>query len=333
MFDVVWVNLFSPPILFFLLGMGAALIGSDLSIPKVIGKTLALYLMLAIGFKGGVALHQAVFSSELIWALLLGTIISFLLPFPAYFWFRKFSQCQRIDAAAIAAHYGSVSVVTFIAATELLRHFSDAPPNSTTVLFYPGYMVAVMAIMESPAILSGLVLAGRIRKGNTHDRFAIWRDALTNGSVVMLLGAFIIGWITGPVGLNKISAFIVAPFQGVLCLFLLDMGLLAVRQMKQDGGLRLSQILGGLILPPCFGSLAICISSAFGFPFAAVFLFGVLAGSASYIAVPAAMRLALPAARGGWGLSLSLGVTFPFNLTLGLPLYYWLSQLLTQMTF
>lgn len=322
-------NLLSPMVLFFVLGAVAAFAKSDLTVPEALAKGLALYLMLAIGFKGGAALAEEGLRPVVIAMLGLGLALSFLLPFLAFVWLRATTRLGPIDAAAVAAHYGSISVVTFVAATEFLR-LSGLP--------FAGSMVAVMAVMETPAIMAGLFLAGRATAGAGASRDGpavavrgdLMREVLLNGSVVLLVGSFLIGWITGPAGMDAIAPFIEAPFKGVLCLFLLDMGLVAARRFDQARKVLTPGLVAyGIGMPVVAAGIGIGAATAIGLDPGSVALFGVLAASASYIAVPAAMRLALPEASPSISLTLSLGITFPFNLAVGIPLYTQLAGWMT----
>jgi hypothetical protein len=235
------------------------------------------------------------------------------------------SPLSRIDRAAVAAHYGSISIVTFVAATQAV---------AAAGLEYDGYLIAVAAVMESPAIITALMLAGRGGQSAKAEAPAgsghLWREIAFNSSVLMLTGAFLIGMVTGKQGLEMISPFIVDPFRGVLCLFLLDMGLIAGRGLRGGAGkLPLSVVAFGLYMPVVGGLLAAGLAALMGLTAGSAALFITLAASASYIAVPAAMRLALPEAKPSIYLTLSLGVTFPFNLALGIPLYIWLAEAVT----
>ncbi|HVL70428.1 MAG TPA: sodium-dependent bicarbonate transport family permease [Beijerinckiaceae bacterium] len=312
--DLAAQNLLSPMVLFFALGLAAALARSDLSIPEAVAKTLALYLMLAIGFKGGAEVAASGVTGALIGTMLAGAALSFVLPVIGYAALRAVSSLGAADAAAVAAHYGSISIVTFVAATEIVRGAG---------LPFEGYLVAVAAVMETPAILSALLIARRSGAAESGEGpGALLREVGLNASVVMLVGSFFIGWITGARGLAMIAPFIVDPFRGILCLFLLDMGLVAGRGMRE--GLRhLSPpVLGfGIAMPLFSAALATLVAIPLGLSHGGTALFITLTASASYIAVPAAMRLALPQAKPAIYLTLSLGVTFPFNLALGIPLY------------
>ncbi|MEO1140205.1 MAG: sodium-dependent bicarbonate transport family permease [Pseudomonadota bacterium] len=311
-FALAGENLISPIVLSFALGLAAALARSDLSVPEAAAKALSIYLLFAIGFKGGVSVADHGIDATLGLTLLAGIILSAALPFLAFFLLRVVSRMDRLNAAAVAGHYGSISIVTFVAATSVLESRGIASE---------GYMVAVAAAMEAPAILSALWLVSRGEKSGRMDA-GLWREILLNGSIVLLVGSFAIGWVTGPAGLAEIDSFIVAPFKGVLCLFLLDMGLVAGRGMQKG---RKAIGLGGVafgLLMPVLGSLAgLAAAMGLGLSTGGTVLLMVLSASASYIAVPAAMRVALPEANPSIYLTLSLGVTFPFNLVLGIPLY------------
>jgi len=305
-------NLASPIILCFILGVGAALARSDLSVPEAAAKALSLYLLFAIGFKGGVAVAGHGIDARLVATIAAGLVLSFGLPFIAFGLLRVMTGLSRIDAAAVAAHYGSISIVTFVAATSVLQ---------SRGIDSEGYMVAVAAAMEAPAILSALWIVAR-GGTRTDAEPGLWREILLNGSIVLLVGSFVIGLITGAPGLARIEAFVVGPFQGVLCLFLLDMGLVAGRGLRQTRGVLGPGAVAFAVLMPLIGaSIGLGLGLLIGLSTGGLALLMVLAASASYIAVPAAMRVALPQANPSIYLTLSLGVTFPFNLTLGIPLY------------
>jgi hypothetical protein len=325
MIEIAQQNLLSPMVLFFALGLFASFVRSDLNIPEAIAKTMAIYLMMAIGFKGGVELAKAGASVTLFLVLGAGALVSAVLPLIGFALLSATSSLSRIDRAAVAAHYGSISIVTFVAATQAV---------AAAGLDYDGYLIAVAAVMESPAIITALMLAGRggqsAQAEGSGSSGHLWREIAFNSSVLMLTGAFLIGMVTGEQGLEMISPFIVEPFRGVLCLFLLDMGLIAGRGLRGGAGkLPLSVIAFGLYMPVVGGLLAAGLAALMGLTAGSAALFITLAASASYIAVPAAMRLALPEAKPSIYLTLSLGVTFPFNLALGIPLYIWLAEAVT----
>ena len=314
-------NLISPPVLFFALGLVAALARSDLSIPEAIAKALSLYLMLAIGFKGGVAASDNGLTVDLLLVIGAAGVLSASIPILAFWLLRATTQVSQIDAAAIAAHYGSISIVTFIAGTAALDAAGIA---------FPGIMVAAAAAMEAPAIAIALFLAHRGQAGTPQTPKAPWREVALNGSIVLLIGAFVIGMVTGQKGYGDIEPFIAHPFKGVLCLFLLDMGLVAGRELRQVRKTLTPALLAfGLYMPPIAGVIGGVTGALIGLPDGGIALLAILSGSASYIAVPAAMRLALPQAKPALYLTLSLAITFPFNLTIGIPFYIalagWLS--------
>ena len=305
-------NLLSPIILCFVLGVLAALARSDLAFPEAVAKGMSIYLLFAIGFKGGVSVAQNGMDLTLGLSLLAGVILSAVLPFIAFWLLQVMTGLSRLDAAAVAAHYGSISIVTFVAATSVLEGSGIAAE---------GYMVAVAAAMEAPAILSALWLISRGGDGRRMDP-ELMREIMLNGSIVLLVGSFVIGVVTGADGLARIESFIVNPFQGVLCLFLLDMGLVAGRGLRSGGAvLRPGPLMFGVLMPIIGSMFGLGAGLLIGLSTGGVALMMVLSASASYIAVPAAMRVALPEANPSIYLTLSLGVTFPFNLTLGIPLY------------
>ncbi len=310
-------NLLTPMILCFALGLIAALARSELSIPEAAAKTMSIYLLFAIGFKGGVAVNDHGLDGNLLFAIIGGVILSFGLPFVAFALLKLLTRLSATDAAAVAAHYGSISIVTFVTATSVLQ---------SSGITSEGYMVAVAAAMEAPAIISALWLVSRSGRSEPMDA-DLWREILLNGSIVLLVGSFLIGLATGAKGMERIDAFIVAPFQGVLCLFLLDMGLVAGRGLKAAKGvLSLGAVAFGIVMPVIGAATGLAMGLALGLSTGGVALMMVLAASASYIAVPAAMRVALPEANPSVYLTLSLGVTFPFNLTLGIPAYIAVAQ-------
>jgi len=320
--DLAFGTLLSPMVLFFLLGLVVALLKSQMTIPEAFAKGLAIYLMMSIGLKGGVAISKGDLGWDAGFVMISAIALSFLLPVIAYALLRTTTRLSEVDAAATAAHYGSISIVTFVAAGQA---------TAAAGLETSGYLVAVAALMEVPAIISALVIARR-GAGKTSavagsDRGELTREVLLNASVVVLLGSLLIGWVTGEAGMKTVAPFFVDPFQGVLCLFLLDMGLSAGRGLR-NGWRQLGpgSIAFGVYMPLISASLAAGVAAlnAMGAGDAALLI--TLAASASYIAVPAAMRLALPKAKPSIYLTLSLGITFPFNLIVGLPLYIWLAN-------
>ncbi len=305
----------SPVILFFVLGMLAAFAKSELTIPESLAKGMSLYLMAAIGLKGGVAVSESGVNATIALALLSGIMASFLLPLLAFALLKGFGKLDQLNAGAVAAHYGSVSVVTFVTAVEIYE-LRGTPPG--------GYMVAVMAAMETPAILTGLLLARKALAGDDpqarRDTSELLREVFFNASVVLLLGAFAIGVISGASGFADVAPFFEAGFKGVLCLFLLDMGLIAARRLMDARAMTWRLAVISIVLPLINGTLGALLGTGIGLEVGSAAALGVLCASASYIAVPAAMRLALPQADPGIYLTMSLSVTFPFNILINIGL-------------
>lgn len=314
-------NLLSPAVLFFALGIMAGFFKSDLEIPDSISRYLSIYLMMAIGFKGGVAIANTHdLNGEVISAVLAGLAVGFLQPFLGYGLLRITTKIDSPTAAAVAAHYGSISMVTFVTATTFLKAH-DAT--------YAGYIVAILALMEAPAILSGLFIAHRTNpQTRTHaqEEKKLAREIFTNGAILLLFGSFLIGWITGQPGMDKMEGFLSAPFQGILALFLLDMGLMVSKNLHHLKSFTWPLALFGIYMPLVGATVGLGLSWLIGLDVGTGTLFTVLCASASYIAVPAAMRLALPEAKAAIYVPMSLAITFPFNIALGIPLYYSLAQ-------
>lgn len=309
-------NLQSPPILFFVLGLVAALVKCELEIPATATKLISLYLLWAIGFKGGVEVHKSGLSGEAATSLGLALGFACFVPLAAFVIARR--RFPAADAAALAETYGSVSAVTFLTACNFL--------NQAKVPF-GGHMVAAMALMESPAIVIAVLL---LRKFGARDAAAtvprhalgqVLREAFLNGPVVMLLGSVLVGLATGERGYAAMKPLCTDLFQGVLVFFLLDLGLLAGKrlpEMREHAGFLVPF---GMLLPAVNATLALAAAWACGIALGDAFLLMVLAASASYIAVPAALRLAIPQARASIFVPAALAVTFPFNVVAGLPLY------------
>jgi hypothetical protein len=325
MHDVL-ATLASPVILFFVLGALASFARSDLSIPESVSKGMSLYLMASIGLKGGVEVAAAGLDPQMLTTGLAGLLLSFGMPLIGFQLLRGFGRLDAVNAGAVAAHYGSVSVVTFVTGVAVLQGNGMAPA---------GWMVAVLAMMETPAIIAGLLLArgslaGLGRTGNLEGfgEHSVWREVLLTGPVVLLVGAFVIGIVAGKAGYQPISFFFTDLFRGVLCLFLLDMGLLAARRLREARSLTFRLALLAIVLPLLNAAIAYAVAMLLGLSGGTAAAFLILAASASYIAVPAAMRLALPQADAGLYLAMSLAITFPFNIIFGIPLYAWAVQML-----
>lgn len=311
-FQILIANLTNPTLLFFVLGIFAAIVKSDLEIPEGSVKFISLYLLFAIGFKGGQELAHSSFSIEIVYSLLFGLVIASLIPLYTFFILKR--KLSVSDAAAVAATYGSVSAVTFVAATGFLESQKIA---------FGGEMVAVMALMESPAIIVGVILMMRYDKESESGNLkSIIQHSFTNGSVLMILGSLVIGLIADTKQAEGIKPFTTDIFKGFLAIFLLEMGMVTARRFAAFRKYGWFVTAFAILIPAINGCLVAVFSGLITQNSGNRFIFAVLAASASYIAVPAAMRLAAPKADPGLYIPMALGVTFPFNITVGMPLYY-----------
>lgn len=310
--DFLSHDLSNPTILFFLLGIIAVLIKSDLEIPESSFKFISLYLLFSIGFRGGQELQHSAWTAEIFWSLMFGMAIAAFIPFYSFFIIRK--RVGTSNAAAIAAAYGSVSAVTLVAALSFLELQN---------LEFNGHMVAVMAFMEFPAIIVGVLLL-RIYESND-NKFSLpelLRHSLANGSVLMIMGSLSIGLLSDSKQAADIAPFTTDIFKGFLALFLLEMGMTTARRIKSFKTHGWAMAIFALAIPALNGIVVAWLSQFVTADIANRFIFAVLAASASYIAVPAAMRLAAPKADPGLYIPMALGLTFPFNIAFGMPLYY-----------
>lgn len=313
--DAIRANLLSPAVLFFALGLLAALMKSDLKFPEPLYVALTIYLLVAIGFKGGVAIAEAGIAK--VWLPALAALaLGALIPVWTYPLLRFGGKCSAVDSAAIAAHYGSVSAVTFIAATNYLKAVNQP---------YEDYATAFLAVMESPAILVGVVLGKLATKteggGAGVSLKQAMREAVFGRSIFLLVGALVVGALCGKPGMEKVEAFFVTPFQGVLALFLLEMGMVAGRRLEDLKKVGAFLLGFGVLVPLVNGALGVYLGKVVGLELGGATLLGVLSASASYIAAPVAIRISLPEANPTLYLTSSLAVTFPFNITLGIPIY------------
>lgn len=312
--ELIQINLLSPVILCFFLGILATLVKSDLRIPEPLYQGLSIYLLLAIGMKGGAAIGSYE-GGGLVTSVIAAILLSAIIPLWCYPILRKFGKLKGIDAAAIAAHYGSVSVVTFLAASAFLAHVGE---------FSEGFMPALVALMEVPGIIVALLIAKRAT-GEKTPWLASAANVLRGKSVFLLLGGIAVGLVAGEQGFAKVEGFFVTPFYGILCIFLLEMGMVASRRFRDLGSIGPFLFIFGVGMPIFNGVLGIWVGELCGLSRGGAFLLGVLSASASYIAAPATIRLALPEASPALYLTSSLAITFPFNLVFGIPLFYAIS--------
>lgn len=312
--SLILFNILNPPILFFFLGMLAVLVKSDLEIPPPLPKLFSLYLLLAIGFKGGYELGESGLNTEVVLSLLASILMACIVPVYTFFILRL--KLDDYNAAAIAAAYGSISAVTFITASSFLEKIQ---------IPYGGHMVAALALMESPAIIVGLILVRVFSVKKEGDEEFSWskvlHEAFLNASVFLLVGSLIIGMLTGKQGWVKLEPFTQGIFYGALTFFLLDMGLIAARKIKDLRKTGPFLVGFSVLIPMLNALLGILLAKGLGFTVGNALLFAVLCASASYIAVPAAMRLTLPEANPSLYVSMALALTFPFNIIVGIPLY------------
>ncbi|GET37205.1 sodium-dependent bicarbonate transport family permease [Microseira wollei] len=311
--SLILSNILNPPVLFFFLGILAILLKSDLEIPQPLPKLFSLYLLLAIGFKGGYEIEESGINPEI--ALTLLAAIFMATAVPIYTFFILKIKLDTYNAAAIAATYGSISAVTFITASSFLEQLN---------ITFSGHMVAALALMESPAIIVGIILVRMFAKSQEEKEFSwgeVLREAFLNGSVFLLIGSVIIGIMTGAKGWEKLHFFTQEMFYGFLSFFLLDMGMVAARRLKDVGRTGSFLISFAVFIPVANAILGIVIAKIIGMSVGNALLFAVLCASASYIAVPAAMRMSVPEANPSLYVSTALGITFPFNIIVGIPLY------------
>jgi hypothetical protein len=312
-FQILISNLTNPTLLFFALGTFAVIVKSDLEIPESISKFISLYLLFAIGFKGGQELAHSGFTSEVFYSLLFGVVIASIIPLYTFFVLKR--KLSISDAAAVAAAYGSVSAVTFVAAVSFLE---------VQKIAFGGHMVAVMALMESPAIIIGVMLLMKYDEENSNKGklTETIKHAFTNGSVLMVLGSLIIGLIADTKQAEGIKPFTTDIFKGFLAIFLLEMGMVTAKRFSVFKKYGWFATTFAIVVPLINGCAVALLSGLFIHDIGNRFIFAILAASASYIAVPAAMRLAAPKADPGLYIPMALGVTFPLNITIGMPIYY-----------
>jgi uncharacterized protein len=313
--------LLDPVVLFFALGVFAALMKSDLKVPGSFYQTLSIYLLLSIGIKGGIELSHNSFSQIVApsaGTLLLGIVITLI----AFTILLKLGKFDRTNAVAIATHYGSVSAVTFAVALSYLKNLNVA---------YESYSTVLLVMLEIPSIAVGIVLArvgGRTKGAAPLKLKAILHEVFFGKTILLLLGGMAIGLVTGYTHNVAINSFFLDLFKGFLCFFMLEMGIVSagrIKDLKKVGAFLLGF---GLIMPLISALLGVCIASLTGLSVGGSFILATMAASASYIAAPAAMKIALPEANPTLSLTASLGITFPFNVLVGIPLYYQLTQFL-----
>ena len=322
--DLFKINLLSPLVLAFLLGLLAKAVRSELSLPRDIYAGISLYLLLALGLKGGVELSQTTFH-EIAMPALATLILGVVTPLSAYVAFRQLGRFGGIDAAAIAAHYGSVSAVTFIAATQFVGALGQK---------VEGYLPTLLTLLESPgihiALAVGVLQRTKKNVGSVKASGSVFHEIFTSRSMVLLVGGLAIGFISGEKNYEPIKPFFETGFKGALVLFLLEMGLVAGERLKDVARVGLRLVSLGVLVPIVHGALGVLLGHAAGLSLGGATVLGAMAASASYIAAPPAVRMTLPEANPAYSLTASLVITFPFNLLVGIPLYYSLAVWLAK---
>ncbi len=312
--QTLFTNITNPALLFFLLGIIAVQIKSDLQIPENSSKFISIYLLLSIGFKGGQELSHSGMNMEILSSMILGLFLACIIPLATFLLLkRKFSV---ENAGAIAASYGSVSAVTFVTATSFLDFESVS---------FNGHMIAVMALMEAPAIIVGVLLINYFKKGPGQSKTGLSKimwHSVTNGSVLLILGSLVIGYLASAEQAEGIKPFTTDIFKGFLAVFLLDMGITSGRHLNSILSKGLYPFIFSTLMPFVNGLIALVISMQITSEIGNQLLFAILGASASYIAVPAAMKQAVPDANPGLYLPMALGITFPINVMIGIPFYY-----------
>lgn len=310
--DLLFDNLTNPALLFFLLGIIATRLKSDLEIPNNTSKFISLYLLFSIGFKGGQELSHSEFNFEIIWSVIFGIFIAVIIPIYSFFILKRKFNIE--NSGAIAAAYGSVSAVTFVTAITFLE---------IQKYTFSGHMVAVMALMEAPAIIIAVILMRLYKKeeSNTTKISSVIKHSLTNGSVLLILGSLIIGFLASDQQAMGIKPFTTDIFKGFLAIFLLDMGIVSGKKLDDFFKSGWFTALFAILIPLINGCIIAFISQIVTQSIGNRFIFAILAASASYIAVPAAMKIIAPKANPGIFLPMALAVTFPFNITFGMPIY------------
>ena len=309
-------NILDPAILFFIFGVFAGAVRSNLEIPPAITKFLSLYLLMALGLKGGFALQKSGLTIDIAKTLSIAVMLAIIVPILGYFFLKK--KLNNYDAAAIAATYGSVSAVTFITASQFL---------DLNQISYGGHMAAAMALMESPAIILAVFLANAAKSNKKGSSLNLLHKSFTDGAQLLLIGAMIVGLFAGSTGERIMAPFSIDLFKGMLAFFLLDMGLMVAKNFKQVLNKPIYVLVYGIFAPPVHALLALIICKIAGVGLGETILLMILSASASYIAVPAALKYALPKANPSLYFGMSLGLTFPINIIIGIPLYTFIAKL------
>ncbi|QOR65975.1 sodium-dependent bicarbonate transport family permease [Cytobacillus suaedae] len=322
--EIVHTNLLSPMVLFFLMGIIAVIVNSDLKVPEAFYTGYTMIILFTIGIKGGTELKNVSFFTMLP-AVVAALFLSIFMLFFAYFLLKKLFRFDTTNALSLAAHYGSVSAVTFVAGIGFLEKMEVA---------YESYISAILVIMEGPAIIGAIILYKLFNKENNQSQNVssglghAFKEAFFGKSIFLLLGGIFIGLVASEDGIQKIKPLFGDLFYGVLCIFLLHMGMIATQQIRELKGYKFHSFLFAFILPIVGGTIGVFAGNLIGMSIGGSFMLGILTASSSYIAAPAAISQAIPKANSGLYLGSSLGLTLPFNLILGIPFYFWLATIL-----
>lgn len=316
-FELILSNLTSPAVLCFLIGAFAAWVKSDLRVPSQVHESLSMYLLFAIGLKGGIALSQTHLGVIFIPALVT-LALGCTTPVIAYLIASRIGKIDSLNSAALAAHFGSVSAVTFMASLNFA---------AMSGIKYEGFLPALLVLLEIPGIIIALMIAGKLQSSKQFNTISLLREALTGKSVILLSGGLLIGLMADRGGIEAISNVFVSPFHGVLAFFLLEMGVVAAARMRDSKSSILFMLLFGTLVPVLFGCLGVLAGKLAGLSEGGVAVLATMAASASYIAAPAAVKIALPDANPGLYLTTSISITLPFNIAIGIPLYFALASL------
>jgi hypothetical protein len=310
--QLILANLTSPAVMCFVIGALAAIVKSDLRVPAQVHESIAMYLLFSIGLKGGIALSKTS-AAELYHPMIATLALGMLTPVIAFALARRFGRLSVIDAAAVAAHFGSVSAVTFMAALNFA--------NQSGISF-EGFMTALLVLLEIPGIVIALALAGYLNQQNKISLRHVLHDALTGKSVVLLTGGLLVGLLADRTGVENITLVFITPFQGVLVFFLLEMGVVAASRFREARASLPFMLTFGTLVPLLFGLMGVVAAELAGLSAGGAAILATMAASASYIAAPAAVKMALPQANPGLYLTMSISITLPFNIALGIPLYF-----------
>ncbi len=315
--ELALANLSSPPVLAFVLGLLVVAMRSQLSIPKQIFDFISIYLLLAIGLKGGVALRTAPLD-EIVLPLLLSVSLGIALPLMAFVVLRRITRLSQMNRGALAAHYGSTSLVTFTAGLVFIEQAG---------LTFEGFLPSLLAVMEVPGLVVGILLAKKWSE--SHSLKPLMHEVFTGKSIVLLVGGIALGAITGASGFEKVEPFFGSLFSGMLTIFLLQLGIQAGQSIREAKTIDIGLVAFAVLFPFVAGSIGVFAAQAIGMSQGGSIAFGLLCGSASYIAAPAAVKLSLPSANPGYFITAALGITFPVNLLLGIPYLAWLAAVIS----